>query len=100
MGAAEPRPRRRGFFFFSTNEEEPDGTEQDDPEGLTNRLRLFRPRTHQQEAGASRHSLTGGRMSGGRRHLSSRLSINEATARPAPGAGAFRTASATDSRRR
>jgi len=100
MGAAEPRPRRRGFFFFSVNEEEPDSTEQDDPEGLINRLKLFRPRTQRESAGASRHSLTGGRQSGGRRLTPLPSPADDGVVQIRPISTSFKSATATGSRRR
>lgn len=101
MEAAEPRPRRRGFFLSSADLEELEATEQGDPEGLTSRLRLFRPRTRLDSAGVSRHTFSGSRRSGGRLPAAP-VSLDDGAVqiRPAPVRPPARSATATGNRRR
>jgi uncharacterized lipoprotein len=64
MIAGEPRVRRRGFFLHSSDGNDSDmahGSELENPEGLTARVR------------ATRHSVPRQAAGGGRSHTSSRV---------------------------
>ena len=57
MVAGEPRVRRRGFFLHSSDVNESDaaqGSEHENPEGLTVRHRVARPSVPRQAAGSGR----------------------------------------------
>ena len=59
MVAYEPRVRRRGFFLHSSDVNDSDlshGSEHENPEGVTVRVRVARPSAPRQMAGSGRSS--------------------------------------------
>jgi hypothetical protein len=59
MVAGEPRVRRRGFFLHSSDGNETDlshGSENENPEGVTVRIRVARPSASRQMANSGRSS--------------------------------------------
>jgi hypothetical protein len=61
MVAGEPRVRRRGFFLHSSDASESDaaqGSESENPEGITIRVRVVRPSVPRQVATSGRSRST------------------------------------------
>ena len=86
MDAGEPRVRRRGFFLHSSEGNEPDTGEHENPEGFAVRVR-FASSTMPRKMGSSR-----GERHNGRSHRSER-DLTE-------GMPAIRSGSVTGSRQR
>ena len=55
MNAGEPRVRRRGFFLHSSDGNETEVGEHENPEGVTVRVRIARSPAPRQLAGVGRH---------------------------------------------
>jgi hypothetical protein len=86
MHADEPRPRHRGFFLHSTDGNEPESGEHENPEGFVVRMRAPSHSSPRKSAGAR------GRSGGGRGH---RTDANLTDGMPA-----IRSGSVTGSRQR
>jgi hypothetical protein len=57
MDASEPRPRHRGYFLNAAEEADADLGEQESAEGITIRVRIFRPRLKQRGSHSVRGSV-------------------------------------------
>jgi hypothetical protein len=86
MDAYEPRVRRRGFFLHSSEGNEPDTGEHENPEGFAVRVR-FANATMPRKMGSSRGVVRHGRSDRGERDLTE-------------GMPAIRSGSVTGSRQR
>ena len=71
MNAGEPRVRRRGFFLHSSDGNETEVGEHENPEGFTVRARIARSQAPRQLASTGRHVRTESRVDEGRPQIRS-----------------------------